>query len=91
MMCLFRRTFDGGCKSETEVEIEVWDWDRLTPDDRIGSVRTKLGALVAALGTQLVLNPPLNGFILVHAAEFRDIIGPTSQAPVATEVLDRVF
>jgi hypothetical protein len=85
----FRRTFDGGCNSETEVEIEVWDWDRLTPDDRIGSLRTKLGPLVTACGTKLALNPQLNGFILVRSAEFRGIVGPATQSPDPTEVLAR--
>jgi hypothetical protein len=74
----FGRTIDGG-SSETEIDIEVWDWDRWTPDDRIGSLRVKLGDLASARGTTIDLSPPLNGCILVRSAEFREIAGvPTT-------------
>jgi hypothetical protein len=40
-------------------------------DDRIGSVRVKLGDLTSR--QNLTLNPPLNGSILVRSAEFCDV------------------
>jgi hypothetical protein len=53
-------------------------------DDKIGSLKVKLGSLVNACGTKLALSPPSNGYILVRAAEFRGITGPASQSRVAS-------
>lgn len=73
----FCSTFDGCCDAETELEIEVWDWDRFTPDDRIGSVCVKLGALKT--GTTIALNPPENGSIKIHSIEYRGMPTPQVQ------------
>jgi hypothetical protein len=84
----FGRTIEGGC-NETEIEIEVWDFDRWSPDDKIGSLRMKLGELALARGTKIDLSPPLSGCILVRSAEFHEIAGPS--APTLTRLnLDRI-
>ena len=50
------------------VEIEVWDWDACTADDRIGSVRISLGALMNRVPVSL--NPVSNGQIVIKSADF---------------------
>jgi hypothetical protein len=64
------RNFPLGCSHDTMVEIEVWDWDRFTPDDRIGSVRVSLGALVDNTQSFLSLVPASNGQIFITYATF---------------------
>jgi hypothetical protein len=71
--------FDGCCESGTEIEIEVWDWDRFTLDDRIGSVRVKLGAL--ANDTRIDLIPQKSGYIIVRSIDFRGV-APAAQLSV---------
>jgi hypothetical protein len=62
------RTFDSDCTCDTEIDIEVWDWDMFRLDDKIGLVRVKLGALES--GSSIDLNPAANGRIFVRCANF---------------------
>lgn len=62
---------DEGCSVETVVEIEVWDWDMLTADDRIGSARVTLNTLIQK--KPINLNPMSNGQLVVKIAEFQDV------------------
>ena len=62
------------------VEIEVWDWDRFTADDRIGSAKVSLGTLMTAI--PINLTPMSNGQIVVKSAKF-----VSTAVPVSTPVV----
>ena len=70
MPCSCRDFLSEGCDEKTEIEIEVWDWDSLTPDERIGSVRVCLGDLILLKPINLI--PFTSGQLIVRVAEFSD-------------------
>ncbi len=62
------RNLPEGCGSETMLEIENWDCDRFTPDDRIGWLRVKMGDLVS--GSTMSLMPASSSQIAMKFASF---------------------